>query len=237
MAKALLIAEKPDLMRQIQAIYKKRKSDIPYDIDFIAQRGHLFGLVTPDGYDEDRKHWKWEDLPFHPEEHGGWRYQINKEKKQGNFLTSKERFDDIKKTYKSGNYDFIINCGDPDQEGELLIRETLTELKVKEPVKRFWSNDLTEDAVVEALKNLKDDDNDPMLVNLTASAYVRQHSDYRYGMNLSECASLKMKGRVALGRVKTPILAIVCQREEEIKNFKPTTSYGVKANYTEGFTK
>lgn len=236
MAKALLIAEKPDLMRQIQAIYKKRKADIPYDIDFIAQRGHLFELVKPDGYDEDRKNWKWEDLPFHPEEHGGWKYQINKEKKQGNFLTSKERFDEIKKTYKSGNYDFIINAGDPDQEGELLIRETLTELKVKEPIKRFWSNDLTEDAVVEALKNLKDDDNDPMLVNLTASAYVRQHSDYRYGMNLSECASLKMKGRVALGRVKTPILAIVCQREEEIKNFKPTTSYGVKANYTEGFS-
>ena len=75
-----------------------------------------------------------------------------------------------------------------------------------------------------------------MLINLKAAAYCRQHSDYRFGMNLSEAASLKMNGRAALGRVKTPILSIVCQREEDIKNFKPSTSYGVKAEYNAGFT-
>ena len=236
MQKALLIAEKPSLKRVIEEVYNKHKKEIAYDITFYEQRGHLLTLKTPDEIDDSLKEWKWETLPFHPEDYGGFRYKIISDKKIGTFLTSKERFYAIKKELETGEDDFVINAGDPDQEGELLIRIVLSALKNKLPIKRYWSNATDEPKVLEALKNLKDDNKDPMLINLLAAAYGRQHSDYRFGMNLSRAASLKMNSRVALGRVKTPIMSIVCRREDEIKNFVPSTCYGIKVNYSEGFS-
>ena len=236
MEKALLIAEKPSLRRTIEAVYKKHRQEIPYEITFMDQRGHLLTLVLPDEMDASLKKWQWQTLPIEPETLGGWRYKVIQEKKTGNFQTASERFESIQKALKGGSFDFIINAGDPDQEGELLIRIVLAELNPGLPVRRFWSNDTTEAKVLEALQNLRDDDKDPMLVNLLSAAYARQHSDYRVGMNISRAASLRMNSRVACGRVKTPILAIVCRRENEILNFVPSTVYGVKALYSEGFT-
>lgn len=237
--KALLIAEKPSLRRTIEAVYNKYKKEMPYEIDFMDQRGHLLTLVLPDEMDSKLKKWQWDTLPIEPENLGGWKYKVIQERKTGSFLTSEERYEAIKKRLSNNKYDFIINAGDPDQEGELLIRIVLArlseELDMKLPIKRFWSNDTTEPKVFEALKELKDDDKDTMLVNLLKAAYARQHSDYRVGMNISRAASLKMNSRVACGRVKTPIMAIVCRRELEILNFVPSTVYGVKVKYSEGF--
>ena len=237
--KALLIAEKPSLRRTIEAVYNKYRKEIDCEITFMDQRGHLLTLVLPDEMDASLKRWQWQTLPIEPETLGGWQYKVIPEKKTGNFLTAGERYDAIRKKLEGGGYDFIINAGDPDQEGELLIRIVLArlhdELGINLPIKRFWSNDTTEPKVLEALKSLRDDDSDPMLVNLLKAAYGRQHSDYRVGMNLSRAASLKMNTRVACGRVKTPIMAIVCRRENEIKNFVPSTVYGVKVHYAEGF--
>ncbi len=236
MQKALLIAEKPSLMRTIEEAYNKHRGEIPYEIDFLGQRGHLITLKYPDEIDEDQKEWIWENLPFHPEDHGGWQYKIIEEKKVGNNPTAKDRYRMIKTALNSGQYDFVINAGDPDQEGELLVRIVLTTLRCSLPIKRYWSNDTTEAKVVDALKNLKDDENDPMLVNLLHAAMARQHTDYRFGMNISRAASIKLNSTVSCGRVKSAILGIVCKREEEINNFVPKTCYGVVAKYSEGFT-
>lgn len=233
--KALLIAEKPSLRRSIEEVYDRHKSEIPYDITFMEQRGHLITLKLPSELDEEQKHWSWDNLPFDPAEHGGWQYKIIQEKKTGRFMTAKERYVAIRDELKTGKYDLIIHAGDPDQEGELLVNIVLHSMKNRLPVKRFWTNDLTEDKVLEALKNLRDDDHDPMLIHLMDAAVGRQHSDYRFGMNISEAASLKMNTRAACGRVKTPVLAIVCKREQEIRDFKPVTVYGVTAVYDEGF--
>ena len=237
--RALLIAEKPSLRRTIEAVYRKYIKEMPFELDFMEQRGHLLTLVLPDEMDAGLKRWSWQTLPIEPESLGGWRYKLIEEKKTGKFLTASERYEAISKKLSSGQYDFIINAGDPDQEGELLIRIVLAKLEQDLgktlPVKRFWSNDTTEPKVLEALKSLRDDDRDPMLVNLLKAAYARQHSDYRVGMNISRAASLKMNSRVACGRVKTPIMAIVCRRELEILNFVPSTVYGVKVRYAEGF--
>ena len=233
--RALLISEKPDLMRQIKACYDKHRSEIPYNITFTSQRGHLLTSLLPEEIDSNMKEWTWDNLPFYPQDHGGWQYKIIEEKKQGNFLTSKERFNEIKNHLDSGEFDFVIHAGDPDQEGELLVNMVLTYAENKLPVKRFWTNDLTDEAVLHALKNLKDDQNDRMLTNLLSAAYARQHWDYIFGMNISRGASIQMHGRAACGRVKTVLLNIVVQREKEIANFKPKTVYGVKANYQKGF--
>nr|MCR4648389.1 topoisomerase C-terminal repeat-containing protein [Lachnospiraceae bacterium] len=235
--KGLLIAEKPSLKRTIEAVYNKHRDEIPYELKFMDQRGHLFTLKNPNEMDEELKDWSWDTLPIHPENYGGWTYKPIEDKKVGNFLTAKERYAAISKELKENHYDFIVNAGDPDQEGELLIRIVLDlALKNKLPVKRYWSNDTTEPKVLDALQNLKDDDNDPMLKNLLAAAYGRQHSDWRFGMNVSRAATLRMGARAACGRVKTPILSIVCARENEIRNFRPTTCYGVKSNYEDGFS-
>lgn len=234
--RGLFIAEKPSLMRAVQETYNKNKNNIPYQLDFVAQRGHLLTLKTPNELDESLKDWNWESLPIEPEKLGGWQYKIIKDTNTNpNFPTSAERFKEIKNKLHSGNYDFVVNAGDPDQEGQLLIRIVLDKAKNNLPVYRYWQNAITETKILETLNNLRDDDNDPMLVNLLAAAYGRQHSDYRVGMNLSRAASMKMNTRAALGRVKTTMQNIVVQREDEITNFKPTTRYGVKANYVDGF--
>ncbi|MBO6242942.1 MAG: hypothetical protein J6O61_19255, partial [Butyrivibrio sp.] len=97
MQSALLIAEKPDLQRKIQEVYNNHKSEISYYCDFSAQRGHLVTLMLPDEIDEKQAEWSWENLPFEPENFGGWKYKLIKEKKQGNFLTAQERYEEMKK--------------------------------------------------------------------------------------------------------------------------------------------
>lgn len=228
MKRALLIAEKPSLMRTIQETYKEI-SGLDYKITkFMAQAGHLVRLLLPSELDETQKIWSWENLPFYPEEHGGWKYRII-EGKTG-------LFNDIKKEINSGNYDFIIHCGDPDAEGQLLVQLVLNECKNKLPVKRFWSNDLTPKAIENGLRNLKDNDNDPFLINLYHAALSRQKTDYLYGMNLSQAISLKTRQTMPIGRVKTPVTKIIVDRENEIANFKPTTTYEVSVDYKLGFS-
>lgn len=235
MKRALLIAEKPSLMNDIRAVYNKHRSEIPYEIDFTAQRGHLLTLMLPDELDPAMKVQSWDNLPFFPEEHGGWKYKIIEEQKTGNFLTSAERYAQIEGMLKNNHYDFVIHAGDPDQEGELLVDIVLQHMGCQLPVGRFWTNDLTEKHILNALKKLKNDRTDPMLTNLLSAAFVRQHSDYLFGMNISRGASQQMNGRAACGRVKTFIQACVVQREDQINAFASNTVYGVKAQYSEGF--
>lgn len=225
--RALLIAEKPSLRRILENVYNKNRSLIDYEITFLNQAGHIFTLKMPNELDENLKEWSWDTLPIAPETYGGWQYKLISDKK--------DLMNTIKKELNSGNYDFVIHAGDPDQEGQLLVNIVLSALNNKLPVKRYWSNDTTDGKVLEALRNLRDNDNDTMLVNLLDAAYARQHTDWRYGMNISRAASLKMGGNVSVGRVKTPILGIVCKREQEIANFKPTTTYGIKSVYSDNF--
>ena len=236
MPKGLLIAEKPSLMREIQNVYEKHKNELDYEIDFESQRGHLVTTFDPNELSESLSKISWDTIPIFPENYGGWQYKIIKEKKTGNFKTASERYAILKTKIRSGDYDFIIHAGDPDQEGELLVNLVLLQIGTKLPVKRFWTNDLTEGHVLNALKNLRDDRNDKDLVHLLDAAFVRQHSDWLFGMNVSRAATLKMNNRVACGRVMTFIQSCVVQRDKAIENFKPSTTYGVKINYKNGFS-
>ena len=229
MKTAVLIAEKPSLMRDIKNVYEKNINSIPYRIEFLCQRGHLYTLKMPSEIDPNYNR-DWDSLPFIATEHGGWQYKVIKEKKVGNFPTSSERLQTIKNTIKEVSPDFIIHAGDPDREGQLLVDIVLSEIKNKLPVKRYWSNDLTDGAILNALLNLRDY-NEDFMQNLLSSAYCRQHTDYIYGLNISSSASIKMKHTVSSGRVRSVFLELVRKREEDIKNFVPSTCYGVKVNY------
>ncbi len=202
--KAILIAEKPSLMREIQAAYKGHRAEIPMDIDFLAQAGHLVGLMTPEEIDKKYSHWTARNFPISVP----YRYKVLPKKED---LVQK-----IQNAVKSGEYDFVIHAGDPDGEGELLVRLVLSYVGNALPVKRFWSNDLTRGAIVNALKGLKDDaEYDPVY----QAALVRQHADYQFGMNVTGTATLKLGDLYKLGRVKAPIIKMIVDREREIENF------------------
>lgn len=236
MAKALFIAEKSSLRRSVEAAYQNHKSEFTDEIIFSEMSGHLVTLKLPSEMEPNLPR-DWSSIPFLPEEHGGWQYKVIEEKNPKYKTTAKDRFDIIKGLLDKENFDYIIHAGDPDQEGELLVNLLLTYLNNTLPIKRYWANTTVESQIADALHNLRDEKTDPMLINLLKAGYARQHTDYRFGMNLSSAASIKMSGRAAVGRVKTVMLHIVCQREEAIRNFKPSTSYGVKSLYkcgTEG---
>lgn len=216
--KALLIAEKPSLMRTIQQVYNIHRNELDFEIDFMAQAGHILGLKMPDEINPEYKKWALENLPLKAD----FRYKI---------LPGKQKMvKDIKDVILSGRYDFIIHAGDPDQEGEILIRETLDFVGNRLPVKRFWSNDLTEGAILHALQNLRED---KMQDNLAAAGYIRQHADYIYGLNLTECMTLKSGTLIRMGRVKAPIIKAIVDREREIEAFVPSSTYRRAFRYRE----
>lgn len=209
--KALLIAEKPSLMREIQGVYKKHKDEIGIDIDFVAQAGHLVGLKLPKEVDAEKYgHWNLAEFPIkYPFE-----YKVNPGK---NDLVKT-----IRDSVKKGGYDYIIHAGDPDGEGELLVRLVLDYIGNSLPVKRFWSNDLTEGAILGTLKNLQPDSN---YDHIYEAALVRQHSDYQFGMNCTGTLTKKVGDLCKIGRVKAPIVSIIAKRELEIRNYVEKKTY------------
>ena len=226
MARALLIAEKPSLMREIQNVYNKINH--PDSIEFMAFAGHTMSLCEPNEYcDEWAGKWAWEQLPMIPET---WRTKVSADKKS--------LYNSIRNKLDSGNYDYIINACDPDREGQAIFQYVYDHLKCKLPIKRFWTNDLTEGAIEKSLRNLRysGDGLKPDLDNLTRASMLRGRFDWLIGMNMTRAASIKMNSTVRTGRVKTPTLAIIVKRELEIRNFKPITTYELNANYKEGFS-
>lgn len=209
--KAILIAEKPSLMRSIQDAYNKHKGELNYEVDFLCQVGHLLGLKLPKEISAD-KYGKW-SLSYMPELYP-YEYKVISGKHD---MVSK-----INTAINSGKYDFVIHAGDPDQEGELLVRLVLDYVGNTLPVKRFWSNDTTEVSCIKALKNLGDDaDYD----SWCDAALTRQHADYQFGMNATGIVSLKMGDLCKLGRVKAAIIALVAQKELDIKNYVEKITY------------
>lgn len=211
MKKALLIAEKPSLMKAIQSAYREKRSEFDFDIDFLSQAGHLVGLKMPDEIDKEKyKKWAMDNFPLDVP----YKYKVLPGKTD---LVSK-----IKSAVKSGDYDFIIHAGDPDGEGELLVRLVLDYVGNKLPVERFWVNDQTPVAIVNGLKNLKPDSE---YDRVYYAALVRQHADYQFGMNITGVSTLKMGQLYKLGRVKAAIIRMLVDRERAIRDFVQTSTW------------
>lgn len=224
---ALLIAEKVSLRNTIKSVYLKHRSEFDINITFMAQAGHLVTLKMPDEIDPEQKKWNYDVLPFHPEEHGGFSYNV--------IPRVANLYNDIKKEIKSGKYDCIIHAGDPDQEGELLINLVLQQIGNTLPVLRYWSNAQDETSVINALHNMQDD-SQIKFKRFYNAALSRQKADYRIGMNISKVCTIKYGDRVAVGRVKTLLTSMIVERDLAIENFKPSTSYEIRADYVKDFS-
>lgn len=211
MARVLLIAEKPSLMREIQSVYNKYS--FPDSIDFESFAGHTLELKKPGEYNPEwgKKIWDWDMIPMIPNE---FEYKVSKEKIN--------LYNRLKNKIETGHYDFIVNACDPDREGEHIFRSFMEKTNCKLPCKRFWTNDLTNESIKKQLDNLRSS-NEDFFVNLGHASKLRAEFDWLIGINLTVVGSLSMKNVVKLGRVKTPTLKILVDRELEIRNFKPTT--------------
>ena len=232
--KALLIAEKKSLMDDIKAVYDIHQNDIIYNIDFVAQAGHLVELLKPNEMVAIEREGRASgiDLPIEPETLCGWKYKVSESKRN--------LYDNIKTKIQSKQYDVIIHAGDPDQEGQLLVDLVLKRTnasKYCDKILRFWSNDLTEEAILYALQNLQDN-NDKFYTNLSNGALLRQRFDWRFGMNGSSVVREKLYSvypgkhiHSSVGRVKIILVKIVADRIDEINNFVPRTTYGVRVEF------
>lgn len=228
MKKAYIIAEKFSLLHAILETSKKHQNELDYEIEGIATVGHVDYMKLPREYDEwNTKSWNYDTLPIFPDEtKTGWKYGIIPNKNQ--------IFEAIKEAIHGNKYDFIIHCGDADQEGQILVDNLLIMTKNTLPVKRFWQKELTDDVIFKELKNLKDN-NDITFRRLYEAGMARSQDDYVTGMNASTCAGIKFHAKTNIGRVMSPSLHIMSIREKEIKNYKKTTSYQSIEKY-DGFT-
>lgn len=220
----LFIAEKPSLGREIAANLGKGTSKNGYievngGEDIVTwEFGHILEQCAPSEYNEKYKKWNLADLPINPG--NDWKLKVKKD--------AANQFRIIKGLLAKADY--VVNAGDPDREGQLLVDELLEYLDNKKPVKRILLNALDEKSVKAALADLR---NNKDFVGLRDSARARSQADWLVGMNLTRAYSLKNQaagydGTINVGRVKTPTLALVVRREEDIKHFVPTAYYDVQ---------
>jgi len=212
----LFIAEKPSLAQAIaHGLGHESKKDGFYQCgDSIVTWcfGHIMEQYAPEDYDARYKSWVMEDLPIIPEH---WKLKVTK--------SCAKQFKVIKGLMEKA--DTIVNAGDPDREGQLLVDEVLdyTGYLRKKPIQRILLNALDDKSVKQALANLQDNKN---FVGMRNSALARSRADWMIGMNMTRAATLRARdagydGVVSVGRVQTPTMALVCRREMEIKKFHP----------------
>lgn len=224
----LYIAEKPSLGRAIADALpgNKRKQQGYIELangDVVSWCiGHLLEQAEPDAYNEAFKSWKLEHLPIVPQE-----WQLKAKAKTRSQLTV------LRKLVKQA--DQIIHAGDPDREGQLLVDEVLSHLKVstskRKATQRCLISDLNPPAVKRALSQLRSNQE---FVPLSVSALARSRADWLYGMNMTRAYTLQgqkagYKGVLSVGRVQTPVLGLVVKRDEEIENFISRDFFQVEA--------
>lgn len=221
MAKALFIAEKPSMMREVQAVYKKR--GFKDTLEFAALAGHVVEMYKPDDYSKAWGEWKAENLPMIPEV---FKYKAPTEGYKYDVYTK------VKKMVKEGGYDYLICGTDAGREGNLIFDAFYSVVGCKLPVKRFYNNDTTEDDLHNSLQHLLDYKGTRMS-QLTAASYLRAYFDWLIGMNLTTAITINAHHTIRVGRVKTPILKILVDRELAIRNFNSKPFWEVEATFGE----
>jgi len=222
----LCIAEKPSVARDLAEILgAKNKHDgylegNGYCVTWVF--GHLCSLKDPEDYNANWKYWKLEDLPIIPPQFG-----IKLKNDQG----AQKQFKIIEKLVSQAEE--IINCGDAGQEGELIQRWVLIKAKCKVPVKRLWISSLTEEAIKAGFNKLKDAKD---FDNLFAAGNSRAVGDWMLGINGTRLYTKKYgKNKLVLsvGRVQTPTLAMIVNRQKEINAFTTEEYWELKTMYRE----
>jgi len=223
MAKSVVIAEKPSVARDIARVLKCNKKGNGFlegDKYIVTWAlGHLVTLADPESYDVKYKTWNLEDLPMLPE-----RLKLTVIKQTG------KQFNAVKSQLTRNDVSEVIIATDAGREGELVARWILDKVKIKKPLKRLWISSVTDKAIKDGFANLKPG---KAYDNLYASAVARSEADWYIGLNATRALTTRFNAQLNCGRVQTPTVAIIAAREDEIKNFKAQTYYGIEAQTTD----
>lgn len=224
----LFIAEKPSLARAIADVLPKPHQRGDGFIrcgeqDYVTWCvGHLLEQAEPDVYDKKFKSWRLEDLPIIPEK---WQLLPRKE--------VKKQLDTVVKLIHQA--DVLINAGDPDREGQLLVDEVFSYAQLPAEkwatIQRCLISDLNPAAVTKAVEKLQSNQN---FMLLSTSALARARADWLYGINMTRAYTIRgqrvgYKGVLSVGRVQTPVLGLIVRRDLEIEHFQPKDFFEVQA--------
>lgn len=205
----LIITEKPSVAMSIAKVLgvQGKKDGYIENKEYIISWciGHLVGLSQADKYNEKYKKWSYEDLPIIPLD---FKYEV--------FKKTKKQYDILNKLMNRSDVVEIINACDSGREGELIFRLVYNQPLSRKPIKRLWISSMEEIAIKEGFNNLRDGNE---FDNLYKSALSRAQADWLVGINGTRLFTVLYNQLLSVGRVQTPTLALIVDREEEITNF------------------
>lgn len=217
--KSLVLAEKPSVAREIARVlgcHQKHKHFIEGDKYIVTWAlGHLIELKMPEHYDNRYKNWNLEDLPIIPNKMG--LKTIRQTSQQYRGIENLTRRNDIKE---------CIIATDAGREGELVARWILEKLRWRKPMRRLWISSQTDKAIKEGFQQLKPSKQYDALFD---SAVCRAEADWLIGLNVTRALTTKYKEPLSAGRVQTPTLAMILEREQQIQSFVPQPFWNVLA--------
>lgn len=224
--KRLLIAEKPSVATDLSKVLGKfKKMDGYYENDELiisSAVGHIVELFMPDDIDKKLKWWTLKTLPIIPE-----KFQLKPLEK------AKDRLKELKQLMKRDDVKEIINACDAGREGELIFAYIYEIVNSKKPIKRLWMSSMTPESIKEAFSHLRSNEE---MIPLQEAARCRSESDWLVGINGTRAVTSRMFGQrsrqvATVGRVQTPTLALVYEREKAIKSFVPQTYWRISAQF------
>ncbi|MBT2685257.1 DNA topoisomerase III [Bacillus sp. ISL-37] len=217
--KSLVLAEKPSVARELARVLGCNKTHKSYfeGNQYIVTwaLGHLIELKMPENYDPKYKVWKLEELPIIPDKMG---LKVIKQ--------TSHQFKAIEHLAERKDVGEFIIATDAGREGELVARWILQRINWKKPIKRLWISSQTDRAIKDGFKNLKPG---KQFEDLYESAVCRAEADWLIGLNVSRALTTKFKDPLSAGRVQTPTLAMVLEREDEINKFVPKDYWTIQA--------
>lgn len=227
----LIIAEKPSLARNIVAGIGKMDKKDGYFInsEYIVSWafGHLFSLADVESYTgtESGTGWTLDNLPCFPAD---FKFELRRGDDKKIDRGVEKQFKILESLCNRDDVDTVINAGDADREGEIIVRLCVNHaLKTKKVQKRLWLPDQTPETVRAALLDMKDESE---YDNLAGEGFARTYIDWLYGVNLTRYATIRAGKLLRVGRVIVPIVRAIYERDMEIKNFKPEIYYVIRSN-------
>lgn len=216
--KYLVIAEKPSVSKSIAKVIGAYRQEDGYleggDCVVSWCLGHLAEYAAPEHYDERYENWRFEDLPILPVE---WKLLVHN--------TKKPQFNVLRKLLRSKKFDYVVNACDAGREGEAIFRRVYALAGSKLPIKRLWISSMEDAAIQQGFENLRDG---AAYDNLFAASECRAKADWLIGMNGTRAFTKKYGRKQTIGRVQTPTLAMLAERQAKIQNFVKEPYYKVE---------
>ena len=218
MARFLVIAEKPSVAQSYAknlSAYKKRDGYMEGENCLVSWcLGHLAEYARPEEYDERYAKWQFDDLPIIPEK---WKLQVSADKKK--------QFSVLKDLMNREDIEYLVNGCDAGREGELIFQRVYDLSGCRKPVRRLWISSMEDEAIRNGFHEMKDAG---FYSNLCMAAVCRAQADWLIGMNATRAYTTKYYKKLVVGRVQTPTLAMLTERQDRIEHFQKETFYRVE---------